>query len=259
MAQPVDFVMYPALGSRGVKLVTILAAEGGDPLWVSAAQAVGAAVAVVLAIGAYFKFVRSRVFQPRLSLDLAVESHEVYSAPALRVDAEIKNDGQTAVLLDQCFAQLLEVFLADEAVWEDAVSAADGVVLWYDGVSPHRTMDMLLEPGLFGHAVQPYRESPPPGGPSAKDALFAVPDHLLEPGERIRRSLLVPVDHAAAYLVQLSIHACSHANWWSYWPHRRCTSRTRQPDQWQIRKVVPGYRGLDAGEVWQSRGGRCGR
>lgn len=236
-----------------MQLVTIAAAEGGDPVWVSATQAVAAVVAVVLAIGAYFKFVRSRVFQPRLSLDLAVEPHAIYSTPALRVDAEIKNDGQTAVLFDQCFAQVLEIFLADEAVWEDAISSNDGVVLWYDGVSPHRVLDVLLEPGLLSHQAQSYREGSPLDGPSAAASIFAVPDHVLEPGERIRRSLLVPVMNSEAYLVQLSVHACPHANWWSNWTHRHCRGGTREPDQWQIRTVVLGRRGLDSGELRQSR------
>jgi hypothetical protein len=58
--------------------------------------------------------------------------------------------------------------------------------------------------------------------------------YILEPGERETHALLVPVSKAAAYLLRLSIHGCSHAGPMSRlgYAHRRCMT-AQGPDLWQ--------------------------
>lgn len=227
-------------------LVWATAASASEPLWSSIPKAIGpavtATVAVALAVAGYFKFIRGRTFQPRLTLILDAEVVRLGNKPALRINVAIKNDGLTAVVLDPCYAQRVDVFVADQPVWEDAVSSDDGSVLWYDGVAPHRSMDALYDPGLLTYQADPFRSAVPCEAdpfettPVATD--FAAAGSILEPGEQDRAALLVVVDEAMAYLVQLSVHACGHAHRFSQRRHRRCVAGDRLPDLWQTRTIV---------------------
>jgi len=224
----------------------------GEPLWAAIpkafAPAATAIIALALAVAGYFKFLKGRTFQPRLALDLTASLVRMKGSQALHVEVVIKNEGYTGVVLDPRYSQCLDIFIADNPVWEDAISIDDGVLLWHDGIRPHRQVDVLLEPGLATHQVFPYRDTYKNNGGAGANLL--VPDrpatsgqrvidgYILEPGEQERRALLVPVHDAAAYLLQLSVHACRHASRLSRIAHNSCVERRRSPDLWQSRSIV---------------------
>ena len=216
----------------------------GEPLWSVIPKAVGpavtAAVALTVTMAGYFRFVRGRVFQPRLTLEIIATTIRIWDAPALLVEINIKNEGQSGLVMDPCFAQSLDVFLADKPVWEDALKDPAGVVLWYDGAAPHRHVDVLQEGGLSGFDVSAFRGDAdsshwPTDHPKS---MLEIDGYVLEPGERERRALLIPVSEAGAYLLQLSVHACTHAGRLGSVAHARCVSRRRVPDLWQTRYIV---------------------
>lgn len=206
-----------------------------QPSWVgivgAVAPSITALVAVTGGIFAYFKFARGRIFKPRCLLSLAASTVRVGGASALRVDIAIKNDGQSALLLDPRYTQRLDVFTASHAVWDDAVAGGDGVLLWFDGTAPSRSLEIVADPGLLTYAIPVYKDSVAP-------ALPAPLGGRLEPGEELRRSVLIPVDSARGYLLQLTVQACSHVGRWSKMSHGRCTDGTRVPQRWQARAVV---------------------
>jgi len=148
-------------------------AAAPEPLWAAIPKAVGPAVtalvALTLAVAGYFKFIRGRIFQPRLTLELVGRAVPMWEDTALLVQVCIRNDGQSGVVLDPRFAQSLDVFLADRPVREDAVNDPGGVVFWYDGRAPHRRVDVLLEPGLLGLDVAVFRSDPDDPRDSASD------------------------------------------------------------------------------------------
>ena len=119
---------------------------------------VTALVAVSGGVFAYFKFARGRIFKPRCLLSLAASTLRVGGASALRVDIAIKNDGQSALLLDPRYTQRLDVFTANAAVWDDAVTSGDGVLLWFDGTAPSRSLEIVSDPGLLTYAIPVYKD-----------------------------------------------------------------------------------------------------
>lgn len=211
------------------------AASGID--WQDILKTVAAVVtATVALIGggfAYAKFLRGRTFQPVALLKLVAAEVQVWGQSALRVDVSIKNGGLAALRMDEAYSQRVDVFLASEATWQAAAISPDGAVLWHAGGDPHRSVDLFLEPGLLSYAVPRYRD---PQLTGLSDPLPRA--YRLEAGEETARSLLVPVEAAAAYLVLVTFQACPHASWWSWASHRRCRARTRPPEQWQTRTVV---------------------
>jgi hypothetical protein len=210
-------------------------APASEPAWAevvgTVAASVTALVAVTGAVFAYFKFARGRVFKPRCLLSLTSSALKVGGAWALRVDIVIKNDGQAALLLDPRYTQQLDVFAASSAVWDDAVTSGDGVLLWYDGAAPSRSLEIFPDPGLLTYAIPVYKDREEP-------ALEAPPGAIVEAGEELRRSVLVPVEAARGYLLQLTVQACSHVGRWSKMSHRRCTEGKQQPWRWQARAII---------------------
>ena len=87
-----------------------------EPLWSSVPKAAGPAVtalvAVSLALAGCFRFLRFRIFKPRMALSVAAEVRLPGDKPALMIDVAIKNDGQCAVRVDPCFNHSLDIFLA---------------------------------------------------------------------------------------------------------------------------------------------------
>jgi hypothetical protein len=211
------------------------AASASEPAWAdivgTVAESVTAFVAVAGGIFAYFKFARGRVFKPRCLLSLTSSALRVGAASALRVDVVIKNDGQSALLFDARYTQRLDVFAATHAVWDDAVASGDGVLLWYDGAAPSRSLEIIADPGLFTYAIPVYKDGEEP-------ALEAPLGANLEAGEELRRSVLVPVEPARGYLLQLTIQACSHVGRWSKISHRRCAKGKHLPWRWQARAII---------------------
>lgn len=215
----------------------------GEPTWLlvvgALAPAVTALVAVAIAVAGYFRYVRGRVLNPRLTLELSGEVVTVKDSPALRVQVTVRNDGQSGVVLDPYFTQSLTVFRADDPVWRDACRHDDGVVLWFDGVAPHREVEVLEDRGIEPYDVRPFGDTPVVAGGSARRReVSRVDRHVLEPGERERRALLVPVSDAHAYMLQLTIHACSHAGPLGRRRHRRCERGEDVPHQWRARAIV---------------------
>ncbi len=216
-----------------------------EPHWLSTlgaiAPVVTAIIAVLVGIAGYSKFIRGRTFHPRLTLEIKATASNIGGYSAVLVVLTIKNDGHMGVLLDAGYAQILDIFIADAPVWDDAVASTDGVLLWYDGVEPHRRIDVLADPGLLSHAAPSYRGSSIREGLEALGELSGVLlyTHTLEPGEQIHRELLVPVSDAVAYLLELSIHGCKHAGRISrHTVHRRCLAGRHSPDLWQSRSIV---------------------
>jgi hypothetical protein len=211
------------------------AAAASEPAWAeivgTVAASVTALVAVTGGVFAYFRFARGRVFKPRCLLSLTSSALRVGAAWALRVDIVIKNDSQSALLLDSRYTQQLDVFTASHAVWDDAVASGDGVLLWYDGAAPSRSLEIIADPGLLTYAIPVYKNREEP-------ALEAPLGANLEAGEELRRSVLVPVEPARGYLLQLTVQACSHVGRWSKISHRRCTEGKQLPWRWQARAII---------------------
>ena len=81
----------------------------------------------------------------------------------------------------------MDVFTANAAVWDYAVTSGDGVLLWFDGTAPSRSLEIVLgDPGLLTYAIPVYKDYVAP-------ALLALLGGRLEPGEELRRSVLIPV------------------------------------------------------------------
>jgi hypothetical protein len=211
------------------------AAAGSQVTWAAILGAIAASVTALIAIAggvfAYFKFARGRIFEPRCLLTLTSSALRVDGAWALQVDIVIKNDGQAALLLDPRYTQQLDIFAADSAVWEDAVTNGDGVLLWYDGIAPSRCLEIIQDPGLLTYAIPIYKNRKRP-------ALEAPLGANLEAGEELRRSVLVPVESAQGYLLQLTVQACSHVSRWSKISHKRCTEGKQIPFRWQARTIL---------------------
>jgi hypothetical protein len=215
--------------------VAAAATAAAEPVWAEIVGTVAASVTALVAVTggafAYFRFARGRVFKPRCLLSLTSSALKVGSSRALRVDIVIKNDGQSALLLDSRYTQQLDVFAANHAVWDDAVASGDGVLLWYDGAAPSRSLEIIADPGLLTYAIPVYKNR---AGPALEAPLGAN----LEAGEELRRSVLVPVEPARGYLLQLTVQACSHVGRWSKISHRRCAAGKQLPWRWQARAIV---------------------
>jgi len=149
----------------------------------------------------------------------------------IQVDIVIKNDGQSALMLDPRYTQKLDIFAASNAVWKDAITSGDGVLLWYDGDAPSRSLDIIPDPGLLTYRIPVYKDR--------KEPAFEAPlGASLEAGEELRRSVLVPVEPARGYLVQLTVQACSHVGRWSRISHKRCAEGKHMPWRWQARTIL---------------------
>ncbi len=206
-----------------------------EPAWAQIIGTVAASVTAVIAVAggifAYFKFARGRIFEPRCLLSLTSSALKVGGVCALQVDIVIKNVGQSALQLDAGYTQQLDIFTADRAVWDDAVASGDGVLLWYDGAPPSRSLEIIGDPGLLTYAIPVFKNH-------ARPAFEASLGGSLEAGVELRRSVLVPVEPARGYLLQLTVQACSHVGRWTKMSHRRCIERKRLPWRWQARAIV---------------------
>ncbi len=174
--------------------------------WTETAKGVQSIVqAGALIVGggwAYTKFVRGRTFYPRCSLKLEVAYRPVGSSPAFRIEVEVRNSGQGAVVLASDLIQRLIVNGIDEAVWQDAVTHNTDPI-WSEGEHPV-VVDILLEEG------------------------FPVGNWSLEPNEALTRSVLVPVDPSqCAFRAELQIQGRRFS---------RLASKSR-PFTWQVDRV----------------------
>jgi hypothetical protein len=174
--------------------------------WTETAKGVQSIVqAGALIVGggwAYTKFVRGRTFYPRCSLKLDVAYRPVGSNPAFRIDVEVRNSGQGAVVLASDLIQRLIVTGIDEAVWQDAVKHKTDPI-WSEGEDPV-VVDILLEEGV------------------------PVGDWSLEPNEALTRSVFVPVDPSqCAFRAELQIQGRRFS---------RLASKPR-PFTWQVDRV----------------------
>jgi hypothetical protein len=117
---------------------------------------------------AYIRFVRGRVL--RASCEPEVEATEVTlpdSTRALAVTAIIKNNGSLRLVFPEGCNQTSTISRADAALWSDACQY--GEVLWTSGTCHEK--DLLTVEGIKDLTIK------------------------LEPGERIRRHLLIPVPY----------------------------------------------------------------
>lgn len=145
---------------------TAVAPVASSPAWVSIIGTIAASVTALIAVAggvfAYFKFARGRIFEPRCLLSLTSSALRVEGAWAIQVDIVIKNDGQSALMLDPRYTQQLDIFAANNAVWEDAITSGDGVLLWYDGDAPSRSLEIMPDPGLLTYAIPVYKDRKEP-------------------------------------------------------------------------------------------------
>jgi hypothetical protein len=157
---------------RTALILVVAATPPNTPLW----QSVPAAISSILAgaavvIGgtfAYVRFVRGRVL--RASCEPEVDATELIlpdSTRALAVTATIKNNGSLRLVFPEGCNQTLTISRADAALWTDACRY--GEVLWTSGTCHEE--DLLTVEG-------------------SKDLTI-----MLEPGDRIRRQLLIPVPY----------------------------------------------------------------
>jgi hypothetical protein len=168
---------------RVADFVTVLA-QTTQSGWTETARGVQSIVqAGALIIGggwAYAKFVRGRTFYPRCSMKLDVAYRPVGFSPAFRIDIEVRNSGQGAVVLASDLVQRLIVTGIDETIWQDAITHKTDPI-WSEGEQPV-VVDILLEEG------------------------FPVGDWSLEPNEALTRSVLVPVEKShCAFRADLQI------------------------------------------------------
>lgn len=157
---------------RTALLLAVATVPPKTPLWQSIPASIssilaGAAVVIGGAF-AYIRFVRGRVL--RASCEPEVEATEITlpdSTRALAVTAIIKNNGSLRLVFPEGCNQTLTISRADSALWSDACQY--GEVLWTSGTCHEE--DLLTVEGIKDLTIK------------------------LEPGERIRRHLLIPVPY----------------------------------------------------------------
>jgi hypothetical protein len=155
------------------------------PSWTDIVVAVGTAVAglgvVVGGLFAYFRFVRGRVIHSRCEPRVAPSLVDVHGSPAMLVQVTIANAGTMRLVFSGDCPAMLTVTAATRAMWADALE--HGEVLWSEGVA--REQDLFV--------VEKVRD---------------VAEEL-EPGEQLRRSVLVPLPPGSwwAYRVSLQVDA----------------------------------------------------
>jgi hypothetical protein len=134
--------------------------------WGTVAQIVQAVALLVGGAFAYMKFARGRVLHARLEIDAEAREVSIAGVPSLHIATTITNAGSLRVSFTPDCNQGLSVRLADQELWSDAET--HGEVLWSEGISCWN-QGLLTREGI--------REG----------------DATLEPGERIMRSLLIPL------------------------------------------------------------------
>lgn len=144
------------------------------PTWslvVDAASKGVAGLAVVLggSIG-YIRYARGRVFHTKVDLDISVETTDIGSQPALKIEASIKNDGSCRVAFREGDVQEIQVSACYDRPWRDACESLQPVVwtLYYsEPFTPSGTTTNTLtelEPGQRSvrRVLVPCLESPRP-------------------------------------------------------------------------------------------------
>jgi hypothetical protein len=183
--------------------------------WATIVTAIGSVVeTLAIVVGgafAYMKFARGRVLHARVDLDLQARELEVDGAHALLIAATVTNAGTLRITFPANVSQRLVLTLADSILWRDACNATHPEMLWTEGIHCY-DQDILV--------VEGRREV----NPDPKD-----PNPFLEPGERLRRTLLVPMpeDELVAYRVSLTVTARPRLIW-----------RTGRADSWKTELVA---------------------
>ena len=148
-------------------------------------------------VWAYVRFVRGRILHASCQLGLSVKKLAMPDdTEALKITATIENSGGLRLVFPASSSQTIAIAEANPAIWEDAVQ--HGEVLWSEGWW-YQT-DMLTYEG-------------------AKRDL-----RTLEPGEQIRRFILVPLANRSctAYRISMYVEACP-----------KLMRRTQRPHYWE--------------------------
>jgi hypothetical protein len=188
--------------------IPVVADQTASPLWVEIPAAVNSIIAaaalIVAGCFAYMRFVRGRVLHAacrlKLSTKLLVMADDVR---AMVITAIVQNAGSLRLIFPLPLVQSVTIYRADTAIWADAIEWGD--VLWTEGL--YRKRDILTIEGV------------------------EQADYSLEPGESIRRDLLVPLpsDPCMAYRVAMHVEACPQLMW-----------RTRPAQTWETEVVFVG-------------------
>jgi hypothetical protein len=180
-----------AAASVGWRLAADIA-EGAGPNWADAVSAIaGALTLVALVLGGlvgYVRFLRRRVLHASCHPDLAVVLTRVAGGDVLQISATATNEGSYRLRFPAGSQQIVTICKADQAMWDDA-QGHGGEILWSEGLCCR--YDLLTTEGV-------------------RDGNF-----LLEPGQRLVRSLLVPIpgDPGLAYYVNLFVEARAQWIW----------------------------------------------
>lgn len=176
----------------------IYRAAAEQPLWVEVPATISsiitAAGLIVAGTWAYVRFARGRILHASCKLGLSARKLTMYGdTAALKITATIENSGGLRLLFPASSSQTIAISEADPTIWEDAVQ--NGEVLWSEGRF-YRT-DILTHEG-------------------AKRDL-----RTLEPGEQMRRFILVPLaDHTCtAYRISMYVEARPKLMWRTQAPH----------------------------------------
>lgn len=193
-----------------------LSSQAVTPLWVQVpaviADIVTALGLVVAGAWSYVRFVRGRTLHASCSLGLSAKQLSMPDGTrALKVTATITNSGGLQVVLPLLSQQLVTVYRCDAALWGNAIKHEDREVVWNAGVIYE--CNLLKIDGAY----------------KAK---------ILEPGERLRRYILVPIlydDPCVAYRIYMEVNAVP-----------RLMFRTRPSTKWDT-ELVFGGREANAG------------
>jgi hypothetical protein len=170
-----------------------LTTQTATPLWVQVPTVINylitAAGIIIAGAWAYVRFARGRILHATCNLGLNVKQLDMPDgARALKITATITNSGGLRLILPLWSDQLITVYRCDSVLWNDAVNHEDKEVLWSEGKF-HECNILELE------GVRRER--------------------ILEPGERLRRYILVPVvsNPCAAYRIGMSVRAIPKLMW----------------------------------------------
>ncbi|WP_410669394.1 hypothetical protein [Amycolatopsis sp. cmx-4-68] len=196
-----------------MKITEVMTATG------SVVTALGIIIGGLLA---YRRLLSGRTFRPRLDVDLAASLVDVGRSRGLQVEVSLSNVGQSTLRLAQEYSHQLRVVGIREAVWQYAVNDASPVE-WTAGF--FREQDLFSDKGI--RRLLPDADRTP----------FV---EELKPNDVVRRTVLVPhFEGACAYLVLLTVQACTHIGPWQARRHRGCATDRSGRYQFHARRMVP--------------------
>lgn len=161
---------------------------------------------VVGGVLAYRRLLSGRTFRPRLAIDLTTALVGVAHTDGVQIDISLSNIGQSTIRFAREYRQQLRVVGIRKTAWDYASGDGAGIVEWSAGFFVD--LDIFADEGVR---------------PLISDTYDLPLGEELKPADVIRRSFLVPhFDGACAYLVLLTLQACTHIGPLQRRRHRNC-------------------------------------